>query len=232
MVRFAATLGRLRNTKGQRLGVSGQLLLPGDDTARNGRRAAADTDLGAVRPLPTRPSVLRGRWPPLTGSRVSVLASSSASSWEALGVAFSLPTDCQKFLQPLRKAASSRLQSLWCGWGELPPLRGSLPAMAAGAARDAPQGHARSPLRAARLTPRASLLPRLRAGSLGTGNGEVAQSGVLSPTELETLAKLPVHFRPQPREPQPVAWNPSPLYNFVTSPKVVLSGTHFHFVWA
>lgn len=77
--------------------------------------------------------------------------------------------------------------------------------MAAGAARDAPQGHARSPLFAARLPPRASLLPRLPAGSLGTGNREVAQSGVLSPTELEALAKLPVHFRPQPREPQPVA---------------------------
>ena len=63
-------------------------------------------------PASAPPSVPRGRRPTLTGSRVRELASSSVSSAEALGAALSLPTDCQKFLQPLRKAASKRPQSL------------------------------------------------------------------------------------------------------------------------
>ena len=63
-------------------------------------------------PASAPPSIPRGRRPTLTGSRVRELASSSASSAEALGAALSLPTDCQKFLQPLRKAASRRPQSL------------------------------------------------------------------------------------------------------------------------
>ena len=63
-------------------------------------------------PASAPPSVPRGRRLMLTGSRVRELASSSTSSAEALGAALSLPTDCQKFLQPLRKAASRRPQSL------------------------------------------------------------------------------------------------------------------------
>lgn len=118
---------------------------------------------GAARagsPCHPDPESVRGRGPPLTGSRARVQAPSSASFPEARGAAVSLPTDCQKLLQPLRMAVSRRPQSLWCGRGESSLLRRSLPAMAAGASRDAPQGHAAaSASRAARPPP-----PAWRAG--------------------------------------------------------------------
>ena len=94
----------------------------GGDSARKAARTGPDigwAQRATLSPAPQEaapasapPSVPRGRRLMLTGSRVRERASSSTSSAEALGAALSLPTDCQKFLQPLRKAASRRPQSL------------------------------------------------------------------------------------------------------------------------
>lgn len=102
--------------------------LPGEHTPGSG--CPAGPGPGAVA------APVRGLRPRLTGSRVSALVSSAASFRGALGVARSLPTECQKVLQPLRMAASRRPQSLASG-GE-PDPRGSLPAMAGSSARHGP----------------------------------------------------------------------------------------------
>lgn len=99
--------------------------LPGEHTPGSGCPAGPGPGAAAV--------PVRGLRPRLTGSRVSALVSSAASFREVVGVARSLPTECQKVLQPLRMAASRRPQSL--AGGDEPAPRGSLPAMAAGSAR-------------------------------------------------------------------------------------------------
>lgn len=99
--------------------------LPGEHTPGSGCPAGPGPGAAAV--------PVRGLRPRLTGSRVSALVSSAAPFREVVGVARSLPTECQKVLQPLRMAASRRPQSL--AGGDEPAPRGSLPAMAAGSAR-------------------------------------------------------------------------------------------------